>query len=55
MAAIPELDLKVINLLNKLIFTARRTSKPINRGNADIKSNNFPNKIRIVSALFTIY
>jgi len=43
MAAIPELDLKVINLLNKLIFAARRASKPISGVNADIKSNNFPN------------
>ena len=42
-AAIPELNLKVINLLNKLIFAARRTSKPISRVNADVKFNNFPN------------
>ena len=42
-AAIPKLDLKVINLLDKLIFAAWRTSKPISGVNADIKSNNFPN------------
>ena len=35
--AIPKLDLKVINLLNKLIFAARRTSKPISSINADVK------------------
>ena len=43
MAAVPELDLKVINLPDKLIFTARRTSKPIGGVNADIKSNNLLN------------
>jgi hypothetical protein len=43
MAAIPELDFKVINLLDKLIFAARRTSKPINGINTDIKSNDLPN------------
>ena len=43
MAAVPKLDLKVINLLNKLIFAARYTGKPISRGNADVKSNDFPN------------
>ena len=43
MAAIPKLDLKVINLLNKLIFTTRRASEPISGVNVDIKSNNFPN------------
>ena len=42
-AAIPKLDLKVINLPNKLIFAAQRTIKPISRVNTDIKSNNFPN------------
>ena len=42
-AAVPKLDFKVINLLNKLIFTAWRTSKPINSINVDIKSNNLPN------------
>ena len=44
MAAIPKLDLKVINLLNKLIFTARRASEPISGVNVDVKSNNFPNQ-----------
>jgi hypothetical protein len=43
MAAIPKLDLKVINLLVKLIFAARYTSKPISSVNVDIKSNNLPN------------
>ena len=42
MAAIPELDLKVINLLDKLIFAAWRASKPISGINADVKSNNLP-------------
>ena len=44
MAAIPKLDLKVINLLDKLIFAAWRTSKPISGVNADVKSNNLPNQ-----------
>ena len=43
-ATIPKLDFKVINLLNKLIFAAQYTSKPINDINIDIKSNNFPNQ-----------
>ena len=38
-AAIPNLDLKVINLLSNLIFAAQRTSKPISGFSADIKSN----------------
>ena len=42
-AAIPKLDLKVINLPVKLIFATRCTSKPINSVNADVKSNNLPN------------
>jgi len=42
-AAIPKLDLKVINLLNKLIFTAQYTSKPIGGINADVKFNNLFN------------
>ena len=41
--AIPKLDLKVINLLNKLIFAARYTSKPISGLNTDIKPNDFSN------------
>jgi len=43
MAAIPKLDLKVINLLDKLIFAARRASKPINSFSIGVKSNNLPN------------
>ena len=39
MAAIPNLDLKVINPLDKLIFAARRASKPISSIDADVKSN----------------
>ena len=42
LAAIPKLDLKVINLSNKLIFAAQCASKPISSVNAD-KSNNLPN------------
>ena len=42
-AAIPKLDLKVINLLDKLIFAAQRAGKPISGINADIKSNNLFN------------
>ena len=42
-AAIPKLDLKVINLLDKLIFATWRASKPISGVNTDIKSNNLPN------------
>ena len=37
--AIPKLDLKVINLLDKLIFATQRASKPINSVNIDIKSS----------------
>ena len=36
--AIPKLDLKVINLLDKLIFATRRASKPISGINIDVKS-----------------
>ena len=43
MATVPELDFKVINFLNKLIFTAQYTGKPISSINADIKSNNLFN------------
>ena len=42
-ATIPKLDLKVINLLDKLIFAAQRTSKPISGFNAGVKSNNLCN------------
>ena len=38
-AAIPKLDLKVINLLNKLIFAAQYTSKLINSVSIRVKSN----------------
>ena len=43
MATISKLDFKVINFLNKLIFTTQYTSKPISGINVDIKSNNLPN------------
>ena len=36
--AIPELNLKVINLLDELIFAAWRASKPISGINADVNS-----------------
>jgi len=42
-AAIPKLDLKVVNLLDELIFAARRASKPINSFSTGVKSNNLPN------------
>jgi hypothetical protein len=42
MAAVPELDLKVINLLDNLIFAARRAGKPISGFNAGDKSNSLP-------------
>ena len=41
MAAVPELDLEVIKLLDELIFATRRTGKPISGVNADVKSGNF--------------
>ena len=44
MATIPKLKIKIINLLNKLIFTTQHTSKPISRVITDIKFNNFPNQ-----------
>ena len=44
MATIPKLDLKVINLLNRLIFAARRAGKPISGINADIKFNDLSNQ-----------
>ena len=43
-AAIPKLDLEVINLPDDLIFAAQHTGKPISRVNIDIKSNDFPNQ-----------
>ena len=39
MTAIFKLNLKVINLLNKLIFATWRTSKPIGGINIDVKSS----------------
>ena len=42
MAAVPKLDLKVINFLIELIFAAQYTSESIGRVTADIKFNNFP-------------
>ena len=42
-ATIPKLDFKVINLLNKLIFTTQRASKPISGFNVGVKSNNLYN------------
>ena len=43
MATISKLDLEVINLLDKLIFAARRASKPIGGVNADVEFNDLPN------------
>jgi len=40
MTAIPELDFKVVNLPNKLIFAARRAGKPISGFNVGVESNN---------------
>jgi hypothetical protein len=40
MAAVPELDLKVVNLPKELIFTAWRAGKPISNFNAGVKSIN---------------
>ena len=40
-ATIPKLDLKVINLPDKLIFTTWRAGEPISGVNTDIKSNEF--------------
>ena len=42
-AAVPELDLKVINLLNELIFTTWRAGEPISGINMDVKSDDLPN------------
>ena len=39
-AAVPKLDLKVINLPKELIFAARRTSKPVSGFSAGVKSIN---------------
>jgi len=42
-AAVPKLDLKVVNLPDKLIFAAWRTSEPIGGFNVGVKSNNLSN------------
>ena len=39
-AAVPKLDLKVVNLPEELIFATRRTSEPISGFNAGIKPIN---------------
>jgi len=41
MAAVPELDLEVINLPDELIFATQCAGKPISGFNAGIKSINF--------------
>jgi hypothetical protein len=40
MAAVPKLDLKLVNLSKELIFAARRASKPIYSFSAGVKSVN---------------
>jgi len=40
MAAVPKLDLEVVNLPKELIFAARRASKPIGGFNVGVKSVN---------------
>ena len=40
MAAVPELDLKVVNLPKELIFAAWRTSEPIYGFSAGVESIN---------------
>ena len=42
MAAVPELDLEVVNLLNKLIFAVWYTGKPISSIDADVEFNGLP-------------
>ena len=39
MTAVPELDFEVINLLDELIFAARRAGEPIGSFNVGVKSN----------------
>jgi len=39
MATVPKLDLKVINLLKELIFTAWRASEPIYNSSTGAQSN----------------
>ena len=43
-ATVPELDLKVINLPNRLIFATQRAGEPISGVNADVKSNILSNQ-----------
>jgi len=55
MAAIPKLDLKVINLPDNLIFAAQRAGKPISGFNADVVSNlSTQNKDTKRSAYYTL-
>jgi hypothetical protein len=42
MAAVPELDLEVVNLLDKLIFATWRAGEPINSFSIGVKSNDLP-------------
>ena len=42
MAAVPKLDLKVINLPDKLIFATRRAGEPISGVNVDVESDDLP-------------
>jgi len=42
-AAIPKLDLEVVNLLDELIFATWRAGKPIGGFNVGVKSNNLSN------------
>ncbi len=42
-AAVPELDLKVIDFPGELIFAVWRTGEPISGVNIDIKSDDFLN------------
>jgi len=42
MATVPELDFKVINFPDELIFATRCTGKPISGVNADVKFNDLP-------------
>ena len=42
MAAVPELDLEVINLLDELLFAAQRAGEPISGIIADIEFDDLP-------------
>ena len=44
MAAVPELDLEVINLPDELIFAPWRAGEPIGGINADVKSDDLPDQ-----------